>query len=37
MREKDAPAEVLLRDEGAGAGELDGRPTETIPEDFDAM
>jgi Pentapeptide repeats (8 copies) len=35
--DKDAMAEVFLRYKGAEAGELDWRPTETIPEDFYAM
>jgi hypothetical protein len=35
--DKDAMAEVLIRYKGAEAGELDWRPTETIPEDFYAM
>ena len=29
--------ETLLRFKGAEAGEVDWRPTETIPEDFYAM
>jgi uncharacterized protein YjbI with pentapeptide repeats len=35
--DKDAMAEVLLRYKGAEAGEVDWRPTETLPEDFYAM
>ncbi len=35
--DKDAMTETLLRFKGAEAGELDWRPTETIPEDFYAM
>lgn len=32
--DKDVMSEVLLRYKGAEAGEIDWRPTETIPEDF---
>lgn len=32
--DKDAMAEVFLRYKGAEAGDVDWRPTETIPEDF---
>jgi hypothetical protein len=32
--DKDAMTETLLRYKGAEAGEIDWRPTETIPEDF---
>ncbi len=35
--DKDAMTETLLRYKGAEAGEVDWRPTETIPEDFFAM
>jgi hypothetical protein len=35
--DKDAMAATLLRYKGAEAGEIDWRPTETIPEDFYAM
>ncbi len=35
--DRDAMAEVFLRYKGAEAGELDWRPTETIPEDFYSM
>jgi hypothetical protein len=35
--DKDAMTETLLRYKGAEAGEVDWRPTETIPEDFYAM
>lgn len=35
--DKDAASEVLLRYKGAEAGEIDWRPTETIPEDFYAL
>jgi hypothetical protein len=35
--DRDAMAEVFLRYKGAEAGELDWRPTETLPEDFYAM
>ena len=34
---RDAVADTLLRYKGAQAGEIDWRPTETIPEDFYAM
>jgi hypothetical protein len=34
---KDAMAETLLQYKGAEAGEVDRRPTETIPEDFYAV
>jgi hypothetical protein len=37
LLDKDAMAETLLRYKGAEAGEVDWRPTETIPEDFYAM
>ena len=32
--DKDAMSEILLRYKGAEAGEIDWRPTETVPEDF---
>jgi hypothetical protein len=35
--DKDALAETFLKYKGAEAGELDWRPTETVPEDFYAM
>ncbi len=35
--DKDAMADLFLRYKGAEAGEVDWRPTETIPEDFYAM
>ena len=35
--DKDAMTETLLQYKGAEAGEVDWRPTETIPEDFYAM
>ena len=35
--DKDAMTETLLQFKGAEAGEVDWRPTETIPEDFYAM
>jgi hypothetical protein len=35
--DKDAMTETFLRYKGAEAGEIDWRPTETIPEDFYAM
>jgi hypothetical protein len=35
--DKDALSETFLKHKGAEAGELDWRPTETIPEDFYAM
>ena len=35
--DKDAMTDTLLRYKGAEAGEVDWRPTETIPEDFYAM
>jgi len=35
--DKDAAAEVFLRYKGAEAGEIDWRPTETVPEDFYAF
>ena len=35
--DKDAMGETFLRYKGAEAGEVDWRPTETIPEDFYAM
>lgn len=35
--DRDAMTEVVLRYKGAASGELDWRPTETIPEDFYAM
>ncbi len=35
--DKDALAETFLKYKGAEAGEVDWRPTETIPEDFYAM
>lgn len=31
---RDAQSEVLLRYKGVEAGEIDWRPTETVPEDF---
>ncbi|MBF0103376.1 MAG: hypothetical protein HQK77_20945 [Desulfobacterales bacterium] len=34
---KDAMSEIFLRYKGAEAGELDWRPTETIPEDYYAL
>lgn len=35
--DKDVMSEAFLRYKGAEAGEIDWRPTETIPEDFYAM
>jgi hypothetical protein len=35
--DKDAMADLFLRYNGAEAGEVDWRPTETIPEDYYAM
>ena len=35
--DKDAMTQTFLRYKGAEAGEIDWRPTETIPEDFYAM
>jgi hypothetical protein len=35
--DKDLMSETFLRFKGAEAGEIDWRPTETIPEDFYAM
>jgi hypothetical protein len=35
--DKDALSETFLKYKGAEAGEIDWRPTETIPEDFYAM
>ncbi len=35
--DKDAMSEILLRYKGAEAGEIDWRPTETVPEDFFAF
>jgi hypothetical protein len=35
--DKEAMSETFLRYKGAEAGELDWRPTETIPEDYYAM
>lgn len=35
--DKEATAETFLKYKGAEAGEIDWRPTETIPEDFYAM
>jgi hypothetical protein len=35
--DKDLAAEVFLRYKGAEAGEIDWRPTETVPEDFYAF
>lgn len=35
--DKDVAAEVFLRYKGAEAGEIDWRPTETVPEDFYAF
>jgi hypothetical protein len=35
--DKDAQSESFLKYKGAEAGEVDWRPTETIPEDFYAM
>ena len=35
--DKDAMTETLLQYKGAEAGEVDWRPTETIPEDYYAM
>jgi hypothetical protein len=32
--DKDRQGEILLRYQGAEAGEIDWRPTETVPEDF---
>jgi uncharacterized protein YjbI with pentapeptide repeats len=37
LLDKDAMTETLLRYKGAEAGEVDWRPTETIPEDFYAV
>ena len=35
--DKDSASETFLRYKGAEAGEVDWRPTETIPEDYYAM
>jgi hypothetical protein len=35
--DKDAASEVFIRYKGAEAGEVDWRPTETLPEDFYAL
>jgi hypothetical protein len=35
--DKDAMSQTLLRYKGAEAGEIDWRPTETIPEDYYAL
>ena len=35
--DKDATSETFLKYKGAEAGEIDWRPTETVPEDFYAM
>lgn len=35
--DRDAMTDVLLQHKGAEAGEIDWRPTETLPEDFYAM
>jgi hypothetical protein len=35
--DKDAMSETFLRYKGAEAGEIDWRPTETIPEDYYAL
>ena len=35
--DKDAMSETFLRYKGAEAGEVDWRPTETIPEDYYAL
>jgi hypothetical protein len=35
--DKDAMSETFLKYKGAEAGEVDWRPTETIPEDYYAM
>jgi hypothetical protein len=35
--DKEAMSETFLRYKGAEAGEVDWRPTETIPEDYYAM
>jgi len=35
--DKDAMGRILLRFKGAEAGEIDWRPTETVPEDYYAM
>jgi hypothetical protein len=35
--DKDATSETFLRYKGAEAGEIDWRPTETIPEDYYAL
>jgi hypothetical protein len=32
--DKDRMSEILLKYKGAEAGEIDWRPTETVPEDF---
>jgi len=37
LLDKDAMSETFLRYKGAEAGEVDWRPTETIPEDYYAM
>lgn len=37
LLDKDAMSEVFLRYQGAEAGEVDWRPTETVPEDFYAF
>ena len=37
VMDKDSQSESFLKYKGAEAGELDWRPTETIPEDFYAM
>jgi hypothetical protein len=36
-RDRDAMAETFLRYKGAEAGEIDWRPTETLPEDYYAL
>jgi hypothetical protein len=35
--DRDNMGEIFLKYKGAEAGEIDWRPTETIPEDFYAM
>ena len=37
LRDEDLAAETFLQYKGAQAGEIDWRPTETIPEDFYAF
>ena len=35
--DKDVMSEAILRYKGAEAGEIDWRPTETVPEDYYAF